>query len=449
MRVFMYLIIVSATLAAYVSSPDVRLAPSVVKFLPDLVSAMTMIYVIVAGTQQRFRNVSMKYWLIFSALIVTIASGAMVNQEAVGPIVNGMRYYLRAMPLFLLPAVVNFRERDLQGYLKMLLVLSLLQVPISSYQRWTNEAIGITTGDVVVGTLMESGILSLFLIAVVCELAALMLRGRLSKLWFSVLFVLLVIPMSINETKVTVFLLPIGLVSTFILAAPRGRKLLVTLQAFAFVTVAGAIFVPLYDYFNKGVAGQFRIEDFLTNPSEINKYLNKEAKIGTGQEAGRLDALEVPFKALAHDPIKLAFGLGLGNASKSSLGSQFSGKYMSLFWNFLQAASITAFMLELGVFGTGLVLLLHWMVLKDALFVARHDDGLTGILALGYVGGWLTITIGLFYTEIHTYEALSFMFWLFSGLFASRRMQLARSPTSSRSLSSFDPRKMRLEASAR
>lgn len=425
MRIFMYVIIAAATLAAYVSSPDVGLAPNAVKFLPDLTSALALLYIIVVGAQQKFRNVNMKYWLIFAALSVSLMSGALVNHEPVGPFVNGMRYYLRAIPMFFLPAVVNFRDRDLRKYLVILMGLSLLQVPVSIYQRLTNEAIGIKTGDVVIGTLMESGILSLFLIGTLCMLAALMLRGRVSKFWFSVCFVLLVIPMSINETKVTVFLLPLGLLATFILGAAPGRRVLVVLQGLVFVVIAGSIFVPLYDYFNKDVAGQFMIEDFLTNSSELDKYMNKEAKIGTDEEAGRLDSLQAPFRAFARDPIKLAFGVGPGNASKSSLGSQFSGEYKPLFWTFLQVSSITAFLFELGLLGTGFVFLLHWMVLRDALFVARHDDSLVGVLALGYVGCWSTITIGLFYSTIHLYEALSFMFWFFSGLFAARRQQLA------------------------
>jgi hypothetical protein len=430
MRILMYLIFAAAVLAAYVSTgPDMHFAPSVVKFLPDLLSVLCLLYVVVVGARQKFRYVSVKYWLIFGSLAFIMFCGPLVNHEGVGPIINGMRYYLRAIPLFFLPAVVDFSDRDLQNYLRFLLGLSLLQLPISVYQRLTAEAIGITTGDVVVGTLMESGILSLFVIGAMCLMAALMLRRRMSKLWFSVCFVLLLIPISINETKVTVILLPLGLLATFILAAPRGRRTLVTLQALAFMIIAAAIFVPLYDYFNKGVAGQFSIEDFFTNSAEVNKYMDREAKVGTGQEAGRMDSLQVPFKAYARDPVKMIFGLGIGNASKSSLGSQFSGQYVSLYWNFVQAESISGFLLELGLLGTSLVLLLHWMVLRDGIYVAKHDDGLVGVLALGYVGAWITVTLGLFYGAIHIYESLAFMFWFFSGLFAARRRQLAVSRT--------------------
>src|SRR5271169_4384288 len=101
----MYVVIATAMLSAYVSSPDVHLAPSVVKYLPDLVSAVLMVYIFVEGVRQQFRYVNVKYWLIFGALALTILCGPLVNQEEVGPIVAGIRYCVRAIPLFFLPAV--------------------------------------------------------------------------------------------------------------------------------------------------------------------------------------------------------------------------------------------------------------------------------------------------------------------------------------------------------
>jgi hypothetical protein len=76
-----------------------------------------------------------------------------------------------------------------------------------------------------------------------------------------------------------------------------------------------------------------------------------------------------------------------------------------------------------------LVLLLHWVVLRDTIYVYKHQgDDLVGTIAFGFVGAWATITVGLFYLAIHTFESLSFMFWFFAGLFAARRekLQMAR-----------------------
>jgi hypothetical protein len=422
----MYLIISAAMLADYLSSLDIGFIPGVVKFLPDLLAAVTVVYVAAAGTRQRFRYVNMKYWLIFGAIGVVMVCGPIVNHESPGPMVAGMRYYLRALPFFFLPAIVNFSDRDIQRYMNVIFGFALLQSPVAVSQRVASEAKGWFTGDYVYGTLMISGILSLFLIAVLCVMAALMLRGRFRKIWFAVCFIVLVIPMSINETKVTVFLLPLGLLATFVLASPPEHRVRGTLSALGLLIIASAIFVPLYDYLNTLHNPEpFTIEDFLTGQGKMGRYVENDAGVGTGKEAGRADALIVPFKELSRDPIKFTFGLGLGNASKSSLGSQFSGRYQTLYWNYVMEESASAFLFELGFLGTSLILLLHWLLLRDAFFVAKHDHGLIGILAPGYVGAWIIITIGLFYLTIHVFVSLSFMFWFFSGLIAARRERLA------------------------
>jgi hypothetical protein len=425
MLIYTYLVIIACMLASYLASPDVGLAPGIVKFMPDLLSACTVLYVAMAGTRQRFRYVGFKYWLIFAALTLAIVSGPLINHEAPGPIVAGMRYYLRAIPFFFLPAVVEYSEQDLKRIMYLILALSLLQCPIAVYQRYTVFQNNAFSGDSVSGTLMLSGTLSLFLICVLCMMGSLMLRDRVGKLWYAACFVTLVLPMSINETKVTIFLLPLSLLATFALAARPGKRILVISSALGLLVVGGAIFVPLYDYFNTmHNPVPFTIEGFLTNSSDLDTYMDKKAGIGTGKEAGRVDALMAPMVAMHDDPVKMTFGLGMGNASHSSLGSQFTGQYASIYWNFVQTLSITAFLFELGIFGTILIILLHWLVLRDALFVWRRDSGLLGAMAPGYVGAWITITVGLGYLTIHTFESLAYMFWFFTGLFAARRKHL-------------------------
>lgn len=425
MRYFMYLVIAASMLAAYLSMPGVALVPGVVKFLPDLLSALTALYVIAAGTRQRFHLVSFKYFLVLGSLALVMVCGPLVNQEPPGPMVNGMRYYLRAIPFFFVPAVVDFSDQDLWRYLKLYLGLSLIQSPLAVYQRFQVAAHNDFSGDAVIGTLMISGILSLFLISVLCVMGSLMLRGRVGKLWYTICFFILVVPMSVNETKVTVILLPLGLLVTFALASPPGKRILVTVAGLSLLILGGAIFVPVYNYYNTlHNPVPFTVQDFFSNPKTLEGYMEKDASVGTDEEAGRGDAIAIPFKAFKRDPVRLTFGLGLGNASRSSLGPQFSGQYEVTFWNFTQVLSVTAFLLELGVLGTALILLLHFMILKDAVFVSRHDKGLIGALAPGYIGGWITITVGLFYLAIHSYECLSFTFFFFSGLMCARAVQL-------------------------
>jgi O-antigen ligase len=422
----MYVVIVVVMLAAYLSSPAVAIAPSVLKLLPDVLSGLVAVYVIAVGAKQQFRNVNPKYWFIFGALLLVVACGPIVNQEAPGPIINGMRYYLRAVPFFFLPAVCHFEERDLRRYAALLLALALLQLPIALDQRFELAAEGRFTGDYVYGTLMISGILSLFLITVLCLIGALAVRGRIAKGWFAVCFVLLVIPMSINETKVSMVLLPLGMLITFFFASPPGRRWRTSAAALALLAIAGAIFVPLYNYYNTlNNPYPMTITDWFDSRT-LKRYFLSEARVGSTDEAGRGDSIIVPIKQFSRDPVKLVFGLGIGNASLSSLGNQFTGRYKSIYWTYVQTTSASAFLFEIGLLGTLLVLGLHFMWLRDAVVVARGNKGLTSDLAPGYIGAWVVITIGLFYLTIHTFESLSFVFFFLSGLIAARRTELAR-----------------------
>jgi hypothetical protein len=157
----------------------------------------------------------------------------------------------------------------------------------------------------------------------------------------------------------------------------------------------------------------------------MEKYMvSKKVGIGTVAPLRRGDALKVPVEYLARDPIRLAFGLGLGNASKSNLGTAFTGNYYGLFQSFV-ILSFTVFILELGLLGTALVFLLYWLIFRDSVAVARSDPGLVGSIAVGWIGTVVIITMATFYTDIHVFASLSYLFWYFSGIIAARRMNLA------------------------
>src|SRR5262249_24582232 len=199
---------------------NIHLAPSPLRYLPEGLSALCCAIVLLAGPRDRFRAVAPRYWLAFFATAAVLSCGVLVNHVAPGPLLEGLRFYLRALPVFFLPAVFEVNEAQLRTQLRVILAIALLQVPLSVYQRYTVYALGHGSGDAVYGTLIISSILSIFLIAVICVAAALALRGRLSKVAFVCIFLLLVIPTTINETKSTLFLLPFGLLTTLLAGSP-------------------------------------------------------------------------------------------------------------------------------------------------------------------------------------------------------------------------------------
>jgi hypothetical protein len=423
MQYFTLLMVLSVTLAQYLS--NIHLAPSLLKYLPEGLSVLCAAIVLLAGPRDRFRYVAPRYWLTFFSTAAVMACGILANDVAPGPLLEGLRFYLRAIPMFFLPAVIAVTESQLRTQLRLLLAIALLQVPLSVYQRYTIYALGHMSGDDVYGTLMISSIMSIFLVAVICVAAALALRGRLSKIAFFCIFVLLVIPTTINETKSTVFLLPIGLLTTLLAGSPPRKRLRVGVSAVLLLTVFAGLFVPIYDFF--AVTNNpypYTFESFFTDKKRVMTYLDRNTDIGSRGEVGRVDSIVAPLQEFSSDPVHLVFGVGIYNASFSALGNNYTGEYYPLLGHYAGETSAAAFLVETGVLGLALALILDWLVFRDAVYVATRDRSLFGALALGWLGIMVVVVISTFYKSLHYFESLSYLFWYFSGVIAAQRMRL-------------------------
>jgi hypothetical protein len=300
--------------------------PTILRFLPEAMSVVVVLYVLFAGTRDRFRLVAPKYWFVFGAFAVVILCGIINNASGAGPMLSGMRFYLRAVPMFFLPAVLPLTDGQLKRQLKWLLVLALVQVPVALYQRWIVQMEGRFSGDDVRGTLMDSGILTLFLICAVLILTGMLLRRRIGALWYVALVFMLLIPTTINETKVTVLFLPAGLLVTLFFGAEPGKRLKYIGLALAGLVVVGALYVPIYNMTQayNPYKNEKDIAAFFTNEKALGKYLSSDVGgVGTTKDVRRGDAIAVPFQFLAQDPVRLMFGLGMGAVSPSNFGKNF------------------------------------------------------------------------------------------------------------------------------
>jgi hypothetical protein len=436
MHALVILTTLTATLGEFLSTSTK--APGALKLIPEALSLLIAVGVVLLGVRRGFGQVSAKYWAVFGTLLLIIACGLLSNGVGSGPIVAGSRYYLRAIPLFILPAVYPFTDKQLRQQLWVLLGVGLVQVPIACYQRWVVYSQHRFSGDEVYGTMMESGVLSLVLICMVLVLTGLFLHKRIGKTKFVILFFLLLVPTTINETKITVIALPIGLLTTLVAAAPPGRKLRILFGGVALLAAFLAILVPIYDAMNAN--SPFKqgrtLEDFFTDQQTMATYMATQKQgpaLGMKRDVRRGDALQVPLHYMARDPVQLTMGLGMGNATHSNLGESFTGAYNGLFDKFL-ITSATIFLLEIGLFGTALIFLLYWLIYRDTMAVAKNDTSLTGAIAAGWIGVAAIMPMATFYAPIHTYASISYLFWYFSGTVTARRMQLLvaahRSPAS-------------------
>ena len=402
--------------------------PGIVRFLPEASSAIIVVYALIAGTRTRFRYVAPKYWLVFTALGLVIVCGIVNNDPGTGPLITGLRFCFRAVPLFFLPAVLPTSEKQLRTQLNVLLACAFAQVPISMYQRWVILDAGRYSGDGVQGSLMDSGILTMFLICAALVLTGFLLKHRIGKLKYFLIFLVLLFPTTINETKATVIFLPVGLIVTLLVGAEPGKRLRYAGLAVGLLTVFAAIFIPIYDKMEEGDPNRIDIVDFFSNEKQLSQYLvanekGRGAGLGSVRPAHRGESISVPLHYLAKDPVKLAFGLGLGNSSPSQSGKNFEGNYYRLFTGLL-VTSFSYFLLEFGVLGVSLIGVLFWLVFADSMAVAREDTGIHGALAAGFTGIVALFIISTAYNCYHLFTSMTFLYWYFSGLVCARRAEL-------------------------
>jgi hypothetical protein len=441
MQFLILFLILAATTFEYLAK---RLgAPGVLNYTPEIMAVFVSAYVVVAGARTRFQNVRFEYWVVFGAILVVVLSGIAMNGVGAGPVFAGMRTYLRAIPMFFLPAVMALDDKKLKRQLMLILLLSLVQGPLTVYQRTHSQAEGHITGDLTIGTLMNTNYLTVFLVCVACVLAGMYLRKRISLLKFIVLVLLVLVPTTVNETKGTVVLAPVGLLTTFIVGARPGKRVSNALIALLVISVFGSIFLPVYDYYSRQRWG-YGLVDFFTMQGRVEGYLEKRHAAIGAPTAGRVDAIVIPLEELAHDPPELAFGLGVGNASDSALGTQFTGHYFRRFEPFRLSTGALLIM-ETGLLGLTLVYVLYWLIFRDVRWVATHHQGLTGALAVGWMGVVAVITIATFYTNVMSSNALSFLFWYFSGYVAAKHAAPVRHAARAASA----PQLMKIPPSAR
>src|SRR5579864_5617376 len=172
-------------------------AAALIKFIPEMLSGVIAAIVFFEGVRRGFRLVATRYWIAFGVAIFIIVCGIFTNSVGAGPIVAGVRSYLRAVPLFLVPAVFAFTDKQLEQQMKVVLGIALLQVPLTVYQRYLVLDALRFSGDSVTGTATDSGILSVTLICIAMVVLGFYMRRKLKLIPFLILFLAVLFPTTI------------------------------------------------------------------------------------------------------------------------------------------------------------------------------------------------------------------------------------------------------------
>lgn len=428
-------------------SEDLGILPRQTTWLPEMFSAAIFVIVIAHAALKKNLVIHPKYVLLFVILLLQLLAGAILNSVDPGTAFAGIRYYFKYAPLFLLPAVYNYSDREMKGQLKFLLVLALIQFPVVIYQYFIFDDPNHTyqDPDLVSGTLQVGSILSIYLVSVISILLAFYIKQKIKFSHFFVLLLLLFIPTTINETKGTLILFPISVFVIVITARVLRENARQLIPILAMLPILFGAFLLVYNtYFAEGATRERGLISFFTDPERgIKEYLytgdaevidaaavlKKDTSV-VGEKTGRdvnvgrirrVDAVILPFRVLSHEPSKLLLGLGMGNVSESFIG-RFSGEYVEIKNMNHTQIEIASMVWEIGVLGLFTFLLFFYFIFQDAKKLARSNNMLPGIIATGWTGVVVMLVLSMPYKNFMIFNVIGFLFWYFSGYVAAKSL---------------------------
>ena len=189
MNKFIYLFFLSIFFLDFLHS-DLGIFPRISKWIPDLFAVFALGIVAIGFGIKKGIIINLKYVYLFLLYFTIILLGILVNFTMPGEIFVGMRNHLKHIPVFLLPAVFDFSPKQFKNQLLFILPLLALQCPVAIIQRFYFIQKRIFTGDVVTGTLLGSGTLSIVMICSIAVVLAFYLKKK-SRSWFFSYFIML------------------------------------------------------------------------------------------------------------------------------------------------------------------------------------------------------------------------------------------------------------------
>lgn len=394
---------------------SVKAAGRVLTWIPEILSLIAMVLVFVVAALRREIDLPYRYGVFLAAFLMITLGWSVVSGVPSGVLLAGTRSYLKYLPFFLLPLVYPFRETDIRRQLLFLLGLSMLQMPLAVYQRFIRFA-DLRTGDVVGGTLgaNASGILSVYLACAIAVVVAFYLKGRIGAKILVLLASVLAMPMMLNETKVSIALLPAAIVGPIVLAGGSGtganaRK---AMALAVLGIVLSAAFLNMY----QALRGTSLI-DFFATKGKVERHLAPGKNPRFDDITNRFDSIRLAVRQLDHDG-NLLLGVGVGNAS-ISFSDKLTGEYYKKY-EYLSPGLVylSKVLWELGIVGVLVYGTLFGLLSHDAFRMRRRSD-IVGPLALGWVlvSGFIAGSFAYFKT--FDVNLFGYLYWYFAGYLVS------------------------------
>jgi hypothetical protein len=313
MKILLYVLFLSIFFLDWISF-KLGALPRIATWLPEILSLMAVALVVMLFATRKHFALKGKYLIFFSLFFMFILGGIIVNAVPSGVVLAGLRSNLKYLPFFFLPVTYAFSDEQIRRQLKFLLVLSMIQCPVTIYQRFIKYA-GVGTGDVVGGTLgvHTSGVLSVYLACTISLVIAFYLKGRIKRSMMLILIGLLFLPTTLNETKVSLLLIPFALISPALFLRGQMNTIKRILPVMAICMILMVVFVKVYDHLRVS-CGKATIGKYLERGgAKAKEHLYRGEILRQEKETCRFDSIELAVDQLSKTG-NLLLGVGIGKA---------------------------------------------------------------------------------------------------------------------------------------
>ncbi len=394
--------------------------------------------ILVLLTKCLFQISARKKWLRTPLDIVVILLFILSFVTTVGNEISAttsllaLRRHLRYIVFFYVFVHSDFEEAFLKKTFSWLLVIALVQVPVSiaEYFLWYPGIVsGLASGrfDFVTGTLPRggSGLLSLFLLSMACLCLSFGIFKEKVRVfhWQANPFVLaavLLAPLPLAMSRATFVFLPFVLGFLLLRWTWKTQHGLVR-RKFLFAYLV--LFLVLIVLGSR--ATDYDLTAYLLNPKRAIAEQLAANSTEAGTQIGRFASLKLIYQLQHTDWFNLVFGFGTGSWSDNYFQA-YRGKLWRLYSD-LQAAKtsqIAYYLSELGFAGVAFLLVLLFQLFRmNEAFLKHCSDKYWSAKSYGFSAVIFLMSLALFYVPILDSDSTGFLLMTLSAMIFCMKQQ--------------------------
>lgn len=381
-----------------------QIIPKEITWLPDViifVFAVKAIYIV--ADRREWKNTPFDLVVLLLILIGVIS--ALYSNVSFVTMLLGFRNYFKYVLMFSLLRNIEREERFYRVFLYVILVLSLIQIPITTVQTIIYGTYGEDVADQVVGTLggKATGAMAILMTFIVSLLTGLLIQTK-NYLYLLAIFGC-ALPVIFGSGQFGFYTIPLVIIIGLAFGSRFSTKNILKAPVYLGVLVLVTWFAM--NYHDSRYSGN--IIKFFSSPSKLVDLNNQFRKEGS---FGRFQVIKVSNQLLVQDPINFLFGFGPGNASESYF-TDYSGRLDKVYsGRKIGGIQYTSIILEFGYVGLLLFLIFLYQLWRfNMRLYDKLDDKFWKAISLGYNGMLFAYIAAWVYNPVWFYDVLAFTFW--------------------------------------